>query len=196
MLSEIPLQADSSSIQMNPLYPRSNSRNREEKTADNLPPAEQLPSVVTDSMIEDEITEGIVNLSEKSKNRIISELEPLKASCIGHRTPNELYRLLLFRKYANIANDIKDELHGRPGEHRIPLIGRIPSYVYESNEDQLTGWTAMTTNAFRLRFITAIFSFISFTIMVSESAVVKYADYQPSIAFLVIYQYFIEISSH
>ena len=123
-----------------------------------------------------EIREGILNLIDTRGQEEQEELNELRTAALIRRAPESTYATLLFRKYADIANDIKDSQHQR-GDSIIGDIGTLA--VYEpDDEKRLVGWDALRTNIFWLRMGTATLAFISYVLMASVKFI-NYAKYHP-----------------
>lgn len=122
-----------------------------------------LPPISLPKLLEEEMIEGILNLSDVSRRLKLDEIESLKDVCRDREHPEEQFRLLLFRKYAGIANDIKDSVETR--SNRTLFNGDLPTLVYEVNDEQLTGFTAIKTNAFWLRFLEALLCFLAIVLL-------------------------------
>lgn len=122
-----------------------------------------LPPISLPKLLEEEMIEGVLNLSDVSRITKLNEIESLKDACRPREHPEDQFRLLLFRKYAGIANDIKDSIQTK--NQRTLLGGDLPSLVYEVNDEQLTGWAAVRTNAFWLRFFEAMLCFVAVVLL-------------------------------
>jgi hypothetical protein len=110
----------------------------------------------------EEIQEGIVNLSNGKRWLVETELQRLKEQAERDSSPEATYNLLLFRKYSDIANQIKDE--------NVELRdqgGAFPVILPEAGNDErlLRGMDALRSNLFWLRVVAALLSFISFVVM-------------------------------
>lgn len=117
-------------------------------------------------LLEQEMTEGILNLSNEARGQLLAKLEQLRRDSYQQPQPAMLYKLRLFRQYADIANEIKDHPRTSSGSAGdSAFMAEIPSFVYEMDEGQLVGWAAVRTYAFWLRFCTAAMSFISVVFM-------------------------------
>jgi hypothetical protein len=123
-----------------------------------------------------EISEGIINLSEEQREQVQRELSALREQAYKERSPEAVYNTLLFRKYAAIANQIKDDKRGR-GD-KTTLIGELPSFVYEQDdENMMVGWEAVKTNIFRLRALATMFALITFSVMSSAPYITESTFY-------------------
>jgi hypothetical protein len=125
-----------------------------------------------------EISEGIVNLSEGKRWLIESELRRIQEEANREVSPEAVYSLLLFRRYAEIANQIKDankELQSQVNN------GQFPSFLPEAGNDEnlLKGLDAAKSNLFWLRVLAAMFSFISYVVMATVPYV-SLSSYSPS----------------
>mmetsp|Transcript_164 Transcript_164/g.217 ORF Transcript_164/g.217 Transcript_164/m.217 type:complete len:407 (+) Transcript_164:116-1336(+) len=132
-----------------------------------------------------EISEGIINLSGASRDEMQKELSAMKDAAFQERSPEAVYNTQLFRKYADIANQIKDSQRAGAGvDSRSTLIRDLPSFVYESDDGNLlVGWEATRTNIFRIRIVTVMFSLIAFAVM-SATPAINEADWAPNDHFL------------
>jgi len=131
----------------------------------------------------DEISEGIINLGDGSRELIQAEISELREQAYKERSPEAVYNTLLFRKYAYTANKIKDSSVGQ--RDKTTLVGELPNFVYEAdNEDHLVGHQATRTNIFRLRAFAAVFSMIAFSVMAS-APYVNASSFSPNDAFQV-----------
>lgn len=123
-----------------------------------------------------EISEGIVNLSGGKRWLVDMELQHLREEAQKETSPEATYNLLLFRKYADVANQIKDE------NAELKTQGAsFPSILPEAGNDEalLRGLDAMRSNLFWLRVLAALLSFISFVVM-STVPHVQRAHFHPS----------------
>lgn len=121
-----------------------------------------------------EISEGIVNLSDGKRWLIESELNRLKEESQRETSPEATYNLLLFRRYSDIANQIKDQVT------ELQSQSSFPSILPEAGNDSslLRGFDAVKSNIFWLRVVAALFSFISFVVMATVPHVDR-AHYLP-----------------
>lgn len=129
----------------------------------------------------EEITEGIFNLSgpEVNKNDLRSDVESIAELAAKEKSPEVMVNVLLFRKYADIANNVKDTKN-----EKFSFMGDLPSLVEENPHVELVGWSALGTKIFWLRLSCCLLAFISFVVM-STVPGIQYADYSPSHYFLV-----------
>jgi hypothetical protein len=128
------------------------------------------------NFLSNEITEGIVNISNGKRWLVDTEVQRLKDEAQREVSPEATYNILLFRKYAGIANQIKDEnaelrSNGNAFANILPEAG--------NDETLLRGWDALKSNLFWLRALAAMFSFISFVVM-STVPYVDTAEYHPN----------------
>jgi hypothetical protein len=112
----------------------------------------------------DEISEGIRNLSSSPKKVLKTLFKQLKESTRSDSHPQITYATLLFRQYANIANDLKQQLR----EYTLAnesIIAMETSDELQNSYAALAGWSAMNNKLFWYRASTAILVFISFVLM-------------------------------
>lgn len=133
--------------------------------------------------LSDEISEGILNLTDDNKTKVTMEIQSLKDQAAKDRAPEVTANIFLFRKYAETANYWKDA-HANLKNDKLGLIGELPSFVYETNDEELVGMTALKTNIFWLRLVTCILAFISYIVM-STVPGIGHADFNPSATFKV-----------
>lgn len=128
----------------------------------------------------EEITEGIFNLSgpEINKNDLRRDVDSIAEVAAREKSPEVMVNVLLFRKYADIANQAKDSK-----KDNFSFMAELPSLVAEDNVE-LVGWSALGAKIFWLRLTTCILAFISFVVM-STVPGIQYAEYSPSDAFMV-----------
>lgn len=125
-----------------------------------------------------EISEGIINLSGGRREEVQRQLSELREQAYRERSPEAVYNTVLFRKYAEIANQIKDSKEGGRTE-KATFLGELPSFVYESDDENiLVGWEATKANIFRLRTLVVVFALISFSVM-SSAPYINEAQFQP-----------------
>lgn len=125
-----------------------------------------------------EISEGIINLSGGRREEVQQQLSELREQAYKERSPEAVYNTVLFRRYAEIANQIKDSKEGRA--EKATFIGELPSFVYESDDENiLVGLEAMKANIFRLRVLVVVFSMIAFAVM-SSVPFINEADFYPA----------------
>ena len=88
------------------------------------------------AQLSDEIIEGIYNLSPgEERSLLINEVHMLKQEAMREKSPEVAQNLLLFRKYAEIANQIKDS-----SKYSNSFINDLPALVSEYKEEELIGW--------------------------------------------------------
>ncbi len=114
------------------------------------------------ALLVEEIREGILNLSVTDSKKILhDELEKISKASTSSSSASE--PLLLFRKYAEIANEIKDS----KSHDNFNFVNKhLPTFVKETNGSQLFGWEALKQHVFWLRLSCSVFSFLSFVLMV------------------------------
>lgn len=134
--------------------------------------------------LSEEMSEGILNLTDENKTKVTMEIQSLKDQAAKDRTPEVTANVFLFRKYAEVANYWKDS-HDALKHDKLSLIGELPSFVYETNDAELVGMTALKTNIFWLRLITCILAFISYIVM-SCAPNIGHADFNPAANFKVL----------
>lgn len=120
-----------------------------------------------------EIREGIYSLSRPDvpESEIEKDIDDIaKASHEKYdgdeKSSTAVLSLSLFRKYAEIANQIKDS------KQNDGFLADLPSIVHV-NDDLLTGWSALGERIFWLRLSVSCLAFISFVVM----STVPYIDY-------------------
>ena len=114
-----------------------------------------------------EISEGIIHLSGEQREVVQRELSTLREKAYRERSPEAVYNTALFRKFSELAYEIKDSKMGGRTE-KATLIGELPSFVYEADDENLmVGWEATKTNIFRIRALAAMFALIAFSVMSS-----------------------------
>lgn len=118
-------------------------------------------------MLIDEISEGIRNLKSSSSKRLLNMLfKQLKESSSSDKHPHITYATLLFRQYANIANDIKESKAQKSTEKQLSLFNAFDNTNNnEYVELELVGWSAMNNKLFWYRTATGMLVFISFVLM-------------------------------
>lgn len=138
------------------------------------------------NLLAEEISEGVINLSDGKRWLIENELRRLREEAEKEVSPEAVYNLLLFRKYSGIANLLK--------ERNVDLEARIQNFensrddssmfdiahgtVDGQGEVVLVGFDAVKSNIFWLRVLAAMFSFISFVVM-SQVPYVSRATFSP-----------------
>lgn len=61
------------------------------------------------NVLNEEIHEGILNLSDEPKLKLTEEIEGLREQSFQSRAPEAEFAIRLYRKYADVANEIKDK---------------------------------------------------------------------------------------
>lgn len=139
------------------------------------PIAAGAPSTSDDpTQLGTEITEGIFAISEGKKWLVEVELQRLKDQANLNPTPEAMHNLLLFRKYAEIAFQIKDENMALKSQEMFPSL--LPEAG--NDESLLNGYNALRSNFFWLRLLSAVFSLISCVVMASVKDIGK-SHYRP-----------------
>ena len=111
--------------------------------------------------LSEEISEGISNITNcttsSKKAKLQEELEMMRTASYSVRpSPEVAYATSLFRKYADEANLIKDQ---NPQWIDVSeYTEKLPTFVTETNANQLVGWSALRQHIFWLRLLLAIFS--------------------------------------
>lgn len=146
-----------------------------------------LPSGDLAVHLQQELKEGVVNLlgGSRQRNSLEREFLILHEAAMRHPQPQNALLLLLFRKYSEAANDIKDRLHNDLHLHNqsgVSLIDDLQQnfsrYSLESDIAELSGWDAMKTYTFWIRFGTAVFAFLAVVLM-SSVPYVGSVDFAP-----------------
>ena len=113
-----------------------------------------------------EISEGIVNLSNGKRWLVESELRRLQNKADQETSPEVEYNVLLFRKYAEVANQIKDSSQrnddSRTHDSRAVITATQTSGTYQI---LVSGFEFVKRNLFWMRMLSAMFAFISFVVM-------------------------------
>lgn len=149
------------------------------------------------NLLAEEIAQGIFNLTGGRREMIQREIDDLRDASYRERSPEAVYSILLFRKYADIANAIKDGRGsgdkagtslsaagaagggGAASSERMSLIGELPDFVFHpEDETLLRGHNAFSTIVFRLRCVAAALAVIVFAVM-SATPHITDADYAP-----------------
>ena len=111
----------------------------------------------------DEISEGIRNLSKLPKKALNNIITQLKEASKNDQYPKVTLSILLFRKYANIANEIEETLkatasspnsNSASGVYLSSDSGLSPLFDATSNtgiDVRLIGWGAMRSRLFWYR---------------------------------------------
>ena len=123
--------------------------------------------------LDSELWEGIVRISGGKRWLVEVELQRLKEEAQKDSSPEAVLAILLFRKYSEIAKQIKED--------NTELKEAAFTILPESGNDErlLQGYDALKSNLFWLRVLAAIFSFITFAVM-SNVPYMSHADYHPS----------------
>jgi hypothetical protein len=126
-----------------------------------------------------EIAEGIINLSGGQRDVTHRELNTLREQAYKERSPEAVFTTALFRRYAHVANEYKDSKFSAGSEKKTTLIGDLPNFVYEKDDDNmLVGWQATQTNIFRIRALATLFALLTFAVMSSVPYVTE-SDFYP-----------------
>ena len=129
-----------------------------------------------------EISEGIISLSDERRETVQKELSSLREQAYRQRSPEAVYSTILFRKYANLANVIKDskkQVTSNGAVRGTTIVGDLPAFVYEKDDDEkLAGWEAANTSIFRLRALATLFSLLTFAVMSSVPYITE-SDFYP-----------------
>ena len=137
-------------------------------------------------LLTDEIQQGIKNLVDgTSKTEISTDIEELREESYKERAPEAEFALRLFRRFSDEAHNIKSILDRN--KHKISddsIMVELPSYLYETTSDQVSGFGAFNHNKFWLRALTCIFCFLSYVVMATVPQI-GYAHLYPADAFLV-----------
>ena len=123
----------------------------------------------------EEISQGIKNLSNQSSRSLTDEFTVLQETARSAPHPLIEYLLLLFRKYSDTANQIKDynNFKNRFDVGSIGLVEEFDEQEDSLNEHTLGGWQVMSHRLFWYRSLTAILSLIAFCVMASTTVVVS-----------------------
>lgn len=138
------------------------------------------------NLLSEEISEGVINLSDGKRWLIENELRRLREEAEREVSPEAVYNLLLFRKYSGIANLIKQRNVDLEARIQSIMATRDDSSVFDiahgtldgQGEAILVGFDAVKSNIFWLRVLAAMFSFISFVVM-SQVPYVSRATFSP-----------------
>lgn len=109
-----------------------------------------------------EIRQGVINLSKDKVDAVQDELDRLKELSFKQKFPETVYNIMLFRKYAEVANDAIDERKFLNAKSEFPIFSDT-----NNNEKLLVGLNAAKTNVFWFRLLTGMFAWISFVVMSS-----------------------------
>jgi hypothetical protein len=125
--------------------------------------------------LSEELIEGLINISSMPRSKVFAEVETLRVQSRLYANPVAAQHLLLFRRYSEVANEIKDNARSQQLDN-LNLMGELPSFTYEMNDDKFVGLKALSTNAFWVRLTVAGFAFLSFVVM-STVPFISNADY-------------------
>jgi hypothetical protein len=121
------------------------------------------------TLLNDEISQGIKNLSSEPADRLDTEIEELKTNSFRDRAPEAEFALQLFRKYADVANTIKDDRTSN--KNSFPqissMLDSVPQFVYEGNREELAGRESFRKNIFWYRSVVFVMAFIVFMLFVT-----------------------------
>lgn len=124
-----------------------------------------------------EIAEGIINLEGGQRDVMQRQLTTMREQAYKERSPEAVFTTVLFRRYAQAANEIKDSKISK-GD-KTTLVGELPSFVFEKDDDNLlVGWEATKTNIFRIRALATLFALLTFAVMSSVPFVTE-SDFYP-----------------
>jgi hypothetical protein len=127
--------------------------------------------------LSDEISQGIVSLNSERRDEVQNELNDLRENANKEIAPEASYTILLYRKYSDIMNRLKEDSSKR---NQFSLVTELEEYVFDNEEETvLAGWDAVKSNKFRLRALTAVFSLICFAVM-SSVPYISHQDFNPN----------------
>ena len=131
------------------------------------------------TLLNEEISEGLRNLSDNPKGKTNAEIEQLKENAYRKHSPEAEFALQLFRKYADIANSFKDQLIASRTEGSQHGSSRfeIPAYMYEGNREQLSGMKATKTNIFWCRTLVVVLTLAGYITLVT----IRFMSYRHSV---------------
>jgi len=140
--------------------------------------------ISTLNLLAEEISDSIIYLSDATRNGqrwfVEEELKQLKVEASRYSSTEAIYSLILFRKYAEIATEIKEAKY----TGGIPGIGELSLTSVENNDTRLlVGLDAVKTNIFWFRVFAAVLAFVSFVLM-STVPGIQTSDYRPGNHFL------------
>jgi hypothetical protein len=138
------------------------------------------------NQLADEIIAGIINISDARKEDVMIEIDNLRMESFKERCPEAVFSTILFRKYADIANRIKDSRKDSPVESNLWVD--IPSFSSASFDEDSSGWASIRRKSFILRISATLFGFLTFIVM-SVVEHIDLADYNPGKYFSVRYEY-------
>lgn len=128
------------------------------------------------NLLNEEIAQGIKNLSDEPVATVTSSLDSIRSSVFEQDriSPETEYALQLFRKYADLANDIKDRASGR-GEFAqagtgSAVLDALPQFVYESHREEFAGQESFRKNIFWYRFVIFLLALTVFLVIVTVPA--------------------------
>lgn len=110
----------------------------------------------------DEMQKAVASIRKSLENQKISASE---------------LNLSLFYKYKELCYQLEES-------HKVELLPSVPSTVLEVKDSDLTGFKALCTNVFWLRFVTAVLSLVSFSVLASTK-IIEDNEYRPQRQFLV-----------
>jgi hypothetical protein len=114
------------------------------------------------ALLNAEIEQGIKNLSSESVAQLSTEIDNIKGNSFRDRAPEAELALQLFRKYADVANNIKDSAQGRNDTSQSAhgglssMLEAVPAVIYEGHRDELAGRDSFRKNIFWYRCIVAV----------------------------------------
>jgi hypothetical protein len=125
------------------------------------------PSAEDISLLIEEISQGIKNLNNVSDNNDVLEL---RRECGGSEARVALH---LFRRYADIANTIKDDCTSvrQGGVSGGGVLDNVPTFFYEGNRDDPSGSESFRKNVFWYRAIVGVLAMTVFIVFVSTPAI-------------------------
>ena len=131
----------------------------------------QMKSRATEviSLLSSEIEQGIRNITDKDipKSQVKREIERIKEQAFKvERAPEAEFALQLYRRYADLAENIKAK-HTAADKDNNSLLGDVPSYLYEATTEDIPSGvsSAFQHNKFWLRAIVCMFCFLTYVIM-------------------------------
>lgn len=136
------------------------------------------------ALLNTEIEQGIENITGLPHSQVKREVSKIKDEAYKvERAPEAEFALLLFRRYADLAENLKskNELVDR---NNNSMLDDVPSYLYEATtEDLPSGYGAFQHNKFWLRAIVCMFCFLTYVVMSTVPNVTSTRLY-PADAFL------------
>lgn len=120
-------------------------------------------------ILSDELSRGLHNLSSSPKSTIDDEISALWSEAQSRSYPLIEFSLLLFRKYADVANTVRDAHKSRKAESNHGLLtGNFDGIESDDeNPSMIGGLHATKQKSFNIRGAILIFSFLSFVIVSS-----------------------------